>query len=261
MKMALLIAFALLFIGVVSGFAWRRSKNKGKKTDLVAKSNHKSVWSFHYGPASVIPIREMTTASPTPAADSPLTQLIPEDIEAKEKQVKAAEAARIESAQALATEGRQQLSGQPGEEPATTAQTAVSPTDARPPDADDDPENEPAAPLLSSRHAPGARVNVLDLLGTDEAAVTKDQATAAAEVKPLAGEGPAKPASGDAEDAPVPHTLFANPLTEATRTKNDEANRHAVVELKKRNRSALRTGTDGQKAALAALITEGAAPS
>ncbi|QNE42274.1 hypothetical protein F1C16_21855 (plasmid) [Hymenobacter sp. NBH84] len=188
-----------------------------------------------------------------------MTQLIPEDIEAKEQQVKVEDATRIEETQALTKEGRQQLSEQQDEENSTPAQTAVSSTDARPPDVEDAPEKEtPAPPLLSSRHAPGARVNVLDLLGTDEAAVTKGQEAAAAEVKPVVGE---EPASEDAEDAPVPKALFANPLTEATRTKNDEANRQAAVELKKRNRAALRTGTDGEKAALAALITKGAAPS
>jgi hypothetical protein len=115
MKMALLIAFALLFLGVVSGLAWMRAKNKGKKTDLVAKSNHKSVWSFHYGPASVLPIREMSKVSPRAAADSLLTQLIPEDLEAREHQEKAEEAARVEKAQALAKEGRPQLNAQPDE--------------------------------------------------------------------------------------------------------------------------------------------------
>ena len=76
-------------------------------------------------------------------------------------------------------------------------------------------------------------VNVLDMLGIDNAATA---------------------------EATVPQALYSNPLTEATRTKNDEANRQAAVELKQRNRAALRTGTDGQKAALAALIKEGPVP-
>jgi hypothetical protein len=98
------------------------------------------------------------------------------------------------------------------------------------------------------------------MLGTDEAAVTKTEATAATEGKPVAGEGPTQSATTDVEETSVPPALFSNPLTEATRTKNDEANRQAAVELKKRNRAALRTGTDGQKAALTALITETATP-
>ena len=261
MKMALLIAFALFLIGVLSGLAWRRAKNKGQLADLVARSNHKSVWSFHYGPASVLPIRDTANVSPPSAADSPLSQLIPEDIEAKEQQVKAEEAARVEAAQTLENEGQPQPTGQPDEAGSTSAATAGSSTDATPPQVKEGPAKEtPAAQLLSSRHAPGATVNVLDLLGTDAPAVAQSPATAAAEVKPVVGEEPAQPASTDTEDASVPQTLFTNPLTEATRTKNDEANRQAAVELKRRNRVALRTGTDGQKAALAALITETAAP-
>ena len=261
MKMALLIAFALFILGVLSGLAWRRAKNKGQQADLVAKSNHKSVWSFHYGPASVLPTREAANVSPRPAADSPLSQLIPEDIEAKEHQVKAEEAARYESAQALEKEGQHHADAQPDEPDSPVAATTASSADATPPKVQDGSAKEPpAAPLLSSRHAPGAGINVLDLLGTDEAPVAKAQAIAATMVMPVVGEEPAKPASADAEDAPVPPTLFTNPLTEATGTQNDEANRRAAVELKKRNRAALRTGTDGQKAALAALITETAAP-
>ncbi|MCC2548505.1 hypothetical protein LJY25_18805 [Hymenobacter sp. BT175] len=261
MKMALLVAFALFLIGVLSGLAWRRGRNKGPKADLVAKSNHKSVWSFHYGPASVIPIRETAKVSPRSGADSPLSQLIPEDIEAKEQQVKAEETARVEEAQALENEVRPQPTEQADEAASTPAATAVSSTATIPKEAKEDPVRDtPAAQLLSSRHAPGAKLNVLDMLGTDEAATAKIQATAAAEVNPGVGEEPAQPAGAKAEDAPVPATLFNNPLTEATGTKNDEANRQAAVELKKRKRAALRTGTDGQKAALAALITEAAAP-
>jgi hypothetical protein len=251
MKMALFIAFALLFIGVLSGLAWRRTKSKGKKPDLVAKSNHKSVWSFHYGPASVLPIRE-TTVSPRLAADSPLTQLIPEDIEAKEQQAKA------EEAQAREKESRKQVSD---EADSTVVKTGESSTAATPPDGKEDPAKQtPAAQLLSSRHAPGAKLNVLDILGTDEATGAKVQVTATAEGKPVPEEEPAKAASTAPEGDAVPQTLFANPLTEATHTKNDEANRQAAVELKKRKRAALRMGTDGQKAALTALITETAAP-
>ncbi|WP_208133282.1 hypothetical protein [Hymenobacter sp. BT559] len=258
--MALLVAFALFLLAVLSGLAWRRARNKGPKADLVAKRNHKSVWSFHYGPASVIPIRETAKLSPRVAAASPLTQLIAEDIEAKEQQAKAEEAARVGEAQALEAAGWMPLSEQPDEADSAAAETAVSSTAASSPDEEGDIAKEMAAPLLSSRYAPGARLNVLDLLGTDEAAPARFQAAAAAEVKPAAGEETAAPASAPPDDDTVPQTLFTNPLTEATGTKNDEANRQAAVELKKRNRAALRTGTAGQKAALAALITEAVAP-
>lgn len=259
--MALFVAFALFLIGVLSGLAWRRGRNKGPKAYLVAKSNHKSVWSFHYGPASVIPIRETLRVSPRSAADSPLSQLIPEDIEAKEQQVKKEKEAQAEEPQILEKEGRPQVNQQPDGAASATAETAVSSTDGKPSDVIEEVAKEtPAAQLLSSRHAPGTKLNVLDMPGTDEAATAKNQATAAAEVKPVVGEEPVMAATANAEDAPVPATLFTNPLTEATGTKNDEANRQAAVELRKRKRAALRTGTDGQKAALAALITEAAAP-
>ncbi|GAA4366057.1 hypothetical protein GCM10023185_36920 [Hymenobacter saemangeumensis] len=94
---------------------------------------------------------------------------------------------------------------------------------------------------------------MLDLLGADTAAVGKKLATT--EAAPTA-QAPAAAAEVDT----VPQALYTNPLTEATGTKNDEANRKAEVELKKRARAALRTGTEGQKAALAALITEATAP-
>lgn len=260
MKMALFIAFALFLIGVLSGLAWRRAKNRGQKADLVAKSNHKSVWSFHYGPSSAVSIREMAKASPRPAADSPLTQLIAEDIDAKEQQAKAEKAARDEPTQSREHHGPQQPNEQPDKNDSAAAEIAVSSTAAKTSNGENGPAPETsAAPLLSSRHAPGPKVNVLDMLGTDEAAAI-GQAPAAAEVKPAAGEEPTLSVTVATEDDTVPQTLYANALTEATRTKNDEANRKAAVALKQRKRAALRTGTDGQKTALAALITEATAP-
>ncbi|UOQ83226.1 hypothetical protein [Hymenobacter sp. 5414T-23] len=194
-------------------------------------------------------------------AESPLSQLIPEDIEAKEQQVKKEEESQAEAPQILEREGRPQLNQQSDDAASATVETAVSSTYGKPSDVIDDVVKEtPGAQLLSSRHAPSAKLNVLDMLGTDGTATAKNEATAAAELKPVVGEEPAMAASANAEDAPVPAMLFTNPLTEATGTKNDEANRQAAVELKKRKRAALRTGTDGQKAALAALITEAAAP-
>ncbi|SMB79278.1 hypothetical protein SAMN00120144_3105 [Hymenobacter roseosalivarius DSM 11622] len=238
MKMALFVALALILLGVLSGLAWRRIKGKARSIDLVAKSNHKSVWSSHYGPATILPKREPVTTVPPPAAGSPLSKLMPaEDLRVQEEQAKAA--ARADAAPGAEPEQQQeQAAKQPNEPEDVTRKEA------------------PTLPLRSSRHAPGAKVNVLDMLGTDKAAAT-GRKPAIADATPVAVAAPS--AAAPTDDA-VPPTLYANPLTEATRTRNDEANRQAAVALKQRNRAALRTGTDGQKAALAALITEGAAP-
>ncbi|TYZ06120.1 hypothetical protein FY528_19535 [Hymenobacter lutimineralis] len=111
------------------------------------------------------------------------------------------------------------------------------------------------APLQSSRHAPGAKVNVLDMLSTDR--TDPAVAPATAEAATAADSEPAEPEA--AGEATVPQAIYSNPLTEATRTRNDEANRKAAAELRKSNRAALRIGTDSQKAALTALIKEGSA--
>ena len=238
MKMALLVALALFLLVALSGLAWRRIKGKAKGVDLVAKSNHKSVWSFHYGPATILPKREPTTKASPPAAGNPLSKLMPaEDLQLQEEQAKAAAAAGADAAQHAQTEQLPQATQQSAEPKAADGQEA------------------PTAPLRSSRHAPGAKLNVLDMLAADKLAAAEP---AAAEVAPAHQEEPAVAAA--AAEPTVPQTLFTNPLTEVTRTKNDEANRKAAVALKQRNRAALRTGTDGQKAALAALITEGTAP-
>ena len=239
MKMALFVALALFLLVALSGLAWRRIKGKAKGVDLVAKSNHKSVWSFHYGPATILPKREPTTKASPPAAGNPLSKLMPaEDLQLQEEQAKTAAAAGADAAQHAQTEQLPQATQQSAEPEAADGQEA------------------PTAPLRSSRHAPGTKLNVLDMLAADKLAAAAEPA--AAEVAPAPQEAPAVAAA--AAEPTVPQTLFTNPLTEVTRTKNDEANRKAAVALKQRNRAAFRTGTDGQKAALAALITEGTAP-
>ncbi|SNR98943.1 hypothetical protein [Hymenobacter mucosus] len=233
MKMAFIVVLTLFLLVALSCFAWRRIKGKSKPVDLVAKSNHQSVWSFHYGPATILPPREPAAQPPPPAADgNVLAKLMPdEDLRVKEDQARAAAAARAEALQNADSERAQQPAKQP-DEPQTTLEKAA-----------------PTAPLKSSRHTPGAKVNVLELLGTDKATAAEQPVTTTTE-EALAATA----------EATVSQALYSNPLTEATRTKNDEANRKAAVELKRRNRAALRTGTDGQKAALTALIKEGTAP-
>ncbi|GAA3979741.1 hypothetical protein [Hymenobacter antarcticus] len=234
MKMALFIILALFLLGVLSGIAWKRIKSRAKKVDLIAKSNHKSVWSFHYGPAPVIPVREPATAAPALTPDNPLSQLMPEeDFRAKEEQEIADEAARVEAAQAAERE---------------ETRVAFPAADEQAPAAE--PEAPESAPLLaSSRHAPGA-FDVLALVGND---VPAPAPAAVAASQPVAASVPL-------DDEKVSQAIYDNALTEATRTKNDAANRQAAAELRKRKRAAFQAGTDGQKAALTALITETNAP-
>jgi len=235
MKMAFIVVLTLFLLFALSGLAWRRIKSKSKPADLVAKSNHCSVWSFHYGPATILPSREVVAPSPPSTPGKALARLMPdEDQRVQEEQARAAAAADSEGARNSATEQAQQ------------------------PDTPEPPAGKDAgaASLQSSRHAPGAKVNVLELLGTDR--TESAAAPAPAEAATAAGSAPAEPEA--AGEATVPQAIYSNPLTEATRTRNDEANRKAAADLRKRNRAALRTGTDGQKAALTALIKEGSAP-
>lgn len=234
MKMAFIVMFTLFLLFALSCLAWRRIKSKSKPADLVAKSNHRSVWSFHYGPATILPSREVVEPSPPPATGNALARLMPdEDQRVQEEQARAVAAADSEATKKPIPEQAQQR-------------------DTPGPSAGKDAG---AAPLQSSRHAPGAKVNVLELLGTDRLAPTVAPSTA--EAVTVADSEPAESEAGG--EATVPQAIYSNPLTEATRTKNDEANRKAAAELRKSNRAALRIGTDSQKAALTALIKEGSA--
>ncbi|WP_426491403.1 hypothetical protein [Hymenobacter sp. 102] len=206
--MAFIVVFTLFLLFALSGLAWRRIKSKSKPADLVAKSNHHSVWSFHYGPATILPSREVVAPSPPPATGNALARLMPdEDQRVQQEQARAAAAADSEATKNRTAEQAQQ--------PDTPG--LASGKDAA------------AAPLQSSRHAPGAKVNVLDILGTDRPAPTVAPATA--EAATVADSEPAEPEA--AREATVPQAIYSNPLTEATRTKNDEANRKAAAELRK----------------------------
>lgn len=259
MKMALFVALALISLAVLSGLAWRRIKGKAKRADLVAKSNHKSVWSFHYGPASILPARKPAETGPPLATDSPLSKLMPaEDLRVKDELAKAEAMAHADAGQP--TEKAQPSGARLDGVESALAEATVSAAASSSEREGAPKKMAPAAQSLSSRHAPGAK-NVLDMLGTDEVDTARVGAPGITAVMPAVGEEPVAPDDIPTKDDTVPQTLYANALTEAPRTKNDEANRQAAVALKQRKRAALRTGTDGQKTALAALITEGAAPS
>ena len=287
MKVALFIILALFLVGVLSGIAWKRIKSRAKKVDLVAKSNHRSLWSFHYGPAPVVPVREPAKAAPALTPDNPLSQLMPqEDFEAKQEKEIAEEAARIEAeqmaereaaqapapvaaaAENAASESAPALVKEPDREPAggPAATPTTEPTD-QPVTA---PANAPAPVLLSSRHAPGATVNVFDVLGqlgNDEPAPARADAPESAAV-PASVETPVVGAPGAAsqpvaapaalDDEPVDQAIYDNPVsaTTAAPTKNDKANTQAAVTLRQHNRAALQARLDAQKTAMSAFTTD-----
>jgi len=238
MKVALFVILALLLLGVLSGLAWKRIKSRAKKVDLVAKSNHKSLRSFHYGPASVIPAQEPATAAPPLAPDNPLSLLMPEeDFRAKEEMEIAGEAARVEAAQAAERE---------------EAQVALPAADELVPAAE--PKALDPGPLLaSSRHAPGASVNVFDVLGL----LGNDAPAPVPVTVPVEAPQPvAAMATGDNE--PVADALYDNPVspTSTARTKNDAANTQAALTLRQRNRAALQARLAPEKTAMAAFTTD-----
>ena len=250
MKMALFIILALFLLGVLSGLAWKRIKGRAKKVDLVAKSNHKSVWSFHYGPAAVIPVQE-PAAPPPLAPDNPLSLLMPEeDFRAKEEKEIADEAVRVEAAQAAEREATQE---------------ALPAADELGPAAE--PEAPDLAPLLiSSRHAPGATVNVFDVLalvGNDAPVTASSEAPESAPVDVAVEAAPDTapqpvPATASLDDEPVGEAIYDNPVspTTAAPTKNDAANTQTSVTLRQRNRAALQARLDVQKTAMSAFTTD-----
>ena len=260
MKMALLILFTLFLLGALSGLAWKRIKGRARKVDLVAKSNHKSVWSFHYGPPPVIPVQEPAAAAPPLAPDNPLSLLLPEaDFRAKEEKATAEEAARVEAAPAAGREAT------PGALPAADELGPAA-----------EPEALDPAPLLaSSRHASGATVNVFDVLalvGNDAPVPASSEGPkstppesasvdAALEAAPDAAPQ-SVPATLTLDDEPVGEAIYDNPVspTTAAPTKNDAANTQASVTLRQRNRAALQARLDAQKTAMSAFTTDNKKP-
>lgn len=277
MKVALFVILALFLLGVLSGLAWKRIKSRAKKVDLVAKTNHKSVWSFHYGPASVLPVREPAKAAPALSPDNPLSQLMPqEDFEAKQEKEIAEEAARIEAEQMAEREAAQVPAPVAAAEDAAEESAAAlvekpagepvsKPADVPLPEPTTAPADEPAPPLLSSRHAPGATANVFDVmaqLGNDGPAPARPEAPAAAPVGASVAVAAAVPqpgtdtAAGDEE--PVSQAIYDNPVSPSSPapTKNDAANTQAAVALRKQNRAALQARLDAQKTAMSVFTTD-----
>jgi len=93
-----------------------------------------------------------------------------------------------------------------------------------------------AADEVAAAPAPTAPVSALDMLGTDELPTTPSSAP------------------GDSSDEVVPDpALFYNPFSAAAPTANDEANQLAAVELRQRQRAAMKAKSAGQIAALSTL--------
>lgn len=244
----------VLFVLVVGGalvalVCWRIWGSRGKKPVLVAKANHKSLRSFHYGPAPEALVAAPTAAPELPA-DSMLLQLLPEeDFKARQEQEIQAEADRNEAEEIAQRE--------PLTEPAAveTAVESAAPVEAE----------EPVPVLLSSRHAPGATVNVFDVLalvGNDAPASASIEApepapVTAAEEAAVAAPQPVA-ATEPPDDEPVGDAIYDNPVspTRAASTKNDAANTQASVMLRQRNRLALQARLDAQKMAMSAFTTE-----
>ena len=274
----LLVAIPALLLAALLRWVYAgKRKERLTRESAVAKTNHESVRKFHYGPA---PAPEPLAAAPVLAPDNLLSQLLPEeDFRANEEKEAANEADRAEAEQVAEREAAQTLAplavapaaaagaaaGKPipalVEEPAAVLAGEPVTVPAA------GPAGEPMPVLRSSRHAPGATVNVFDVLGllsNDAAAAggstVSEPASAAAPLTaaPTMAASTAAGTAGDSER--VAQAIYDNALTEPTGTKNDVANRQAAAELRKRRRAAFQAGTDGQKTALTALITETNAP-
>lgn len=232
MNAALFTGLILLpLLGLVCLLWWRfGGSGKGKEIVLVAASNHRSLKRFHYGPGPAPPAME-SAAAPPPKTRNPLSQLLPEEDFRAQAEKKPPSAAGTEaSPQELA-------------EPATKSPPTVA-------------EKELAAvpQPTSPRPASNATVSVLDVLAVDAPAAP----TAAKWPAAVAEATP--PSSAAAEDESVAESLFDNPLTAATPTKNDEANRLTAAALRRRNRAALQAASARQLAALTNLLAENNPP-
>jgi len=219
----LVIAPAVALIGLLM---WRfRSTSKGEKEVVTATSNHKSVKSFHYGPAQILP----TAAAPPPAENNALSQLMPKEDFLQKQQKEIQEEAERRGGKAKRREEEEaerhkaEASSQTSTKPAATTSTTESETE------------EKAAPVGRPQPA-SAAVSVLDTLHLDVLPAT---ATAL-------------------EDEAVPDAVYDNPLgaAAAAPTKNDTTNRAAQIELRKRQRAAMQKQSAGQKDILTSLLAE-----
>lgn len=221
MHAVLFLLLLLVFVALLALLWWRfKGSGKPKEVVQVATTNHKSLRSYHYGPAPLPPVMAPSVAAPPLATNSPLAMLMPEeDFRAKEEQDLQAEADRQEAAQMEQRE-REQVLVVVAAADKVAAETPV-----------------PAVPAIA---APPASIaaSVLDMLGIAD---QLSSVTAAV-------------ADDDSDDDSVAEALYDNPLTTATLTKNDVANRRATVELRQRRRAALTAKSSDQKATLATLL-------
>lgn len=220
----LVLAPAVALIGLL---VWRfRSTSKGEKEVITATSNHKSVKSFHYGPAQILP----TAAAPPLAENNALSQLMPkEDFLQKQQKEIQEEAERLEAKEAE----RREVEEAERHETAVASQTSTKP--AATTSTNESATEETAAPVGRPQPA-SATVSVLDTLNLDGVPAT---VTAS-------------------EDEAVPDAVYDNPLgaAAAAPTKNDTTNRAAQIELRQRQRAAMQKHSAGQKDILTSLLAE-----
>lgn len=233
MPATLFLVLGLLLLLLLAALVWWRFKGGGqpKAEAPVAATNHKSLPSFHYASAPAAPQFAPAAAAPPLAATSPLALLLPEDEFFRQQQLELqAEADRAE-AEEMALRERAQ--------PPTAASVTAETTNEIAPSA-------AAAPAPTPPDGASATASVLDVLSPDE----RPTASPAAAETPT---GPAEPEE-DAADDTLAESIYDNPLTSPTPTRNDEANRLAAVALRQRKRAAIMAKSGNQKTALAALL-------
>lgn len=232
MEAALFTLLVLLLTAALFGLVWWRFKGGGRVEVAapVATSNHKSLPSFHYASAPAAARFAPAAAAPPLAATSPLALLLPEDEFFRQQQLELqAEADRAE-AEEMERREQAQIPTAASVKEETTHEIAP-----------------PAAAALAPTPSDGASAtaSVLDVLSHDE----RPTASPAAETP----AGPAEPEE-DAADDTLAESIYDNPLTSPTPTRNDEANRLAAVALRQRKRAAIMAKSGDQKTALVALL-------
>jgi len=238
MNSGLFIGLILLpLLGLACLLWWRfRGSGKGKEVVSVADRNHRSLKRYHYGPGPAPP-ETASTAGPALTNRPPSSQLPPtENLRTSAEQKLPLPQSAIQAVRSSAA-GTAKSSQEVIEVPSAVADKKLT-----------------AVPQPSSRPASKTTGSVLDVLGVDAPA-----APAAAQLPaPVANATPPFVAAPD--DEPIAESLFDNPLTAATPTQNDEANRLIARELRRQNRAALQAATAGQQAALTSLLAENNPP-
>ncbi len=231
MPATLFLVLGILLLLLLAALVWWRFKGGGQPKDEapIATTNHKSLPSFHYASAPAAPQFAPASAAPPLITTSPLALLLPEDGFFRQQLELQAEADRAEAEK---MEQREQAQ----------FPTAASVTEETTPEI-----TLPAATALAPTPPDGvsATASVLDVLSPDE------RPTAS----PAAAETPASPAEPEDEaDDTLAESIYDNPLTSPTPTRNDEANRLAAVALRQRKRAAIMAKSGDQKTALVALL-------